>query len=212
MSDRLNSFATWPASTPMPSDGIAGIYAERILDRSDDPRALSILFAARRAEGETLPAMSSAFDDGVPLYVPASTGVGKPRAPKRLLVAAAIALAIIPLGAMVAGATPSGPDAAFQTGRESGTVPAGEIDLPEIDGANAGSIVNPAMLGVPGLGFGAGSSGGSVTVNGRQHRSQVAAEVYTSEESTVTIDGQQVDSASRPSPMHPAQFPAIPGF
>lgn len=201
------AFSTWPAIRPLPSDGIAGLYADRVLDRGADPRVLVSLSRTHRLEEERLPVMASAFEEGCTVYERPSIRTSRVPGSRRLLAAAAIAAVLLPLGAMVAGAE-GAEDVASTYAEDLGYY--GEVDLPAI---GIGAIVNPASLG---LGMpGGGSASGSVTVNGRERRNQVDAEVYTSEESTIVIDGERVDSAER-APMHlpgvVPGVPALPGF
>ncbi|MFM9106436.1 MAG: hypothetical protein ACKOWF_07020 [Chloroflexota bacterium] len=204
------AYPTWPEMRPLPADGIAGLYADRALDRGDDPRALAGLTRLARAEEERLPVMASPFPDGVVLFE-----MPRPRrargAPRRLLVAAAVAAALIPLGAMVAGAQPASPwPLAGQAAPGGATGYEAEIELPEIAGTAGG--FNPATLGLPvAIGAGIGAGGGTVTVDGRERRNQADAQVFTSEESTIVIDGEVVESAGRPPMTMPGTFPRIPG-
>jgi len=205
--DEPSVFPTWPEMRPTPPDGIAGLYANRALDRGDDPRALVTLSRFAREEEDRLPVMASPFEDGFVLYdLPAPRrGRGGPR---RLLVAAAVAAALIPLGAMVAGAQPLAAVAGPETLPGAAAGYEAEIDLPEIDGGYTAGL-NPATLGLPPV-MGSGAGGGNVTVDGRQRRNQVDAQVFTSEESTIMIDGEMVGSSVRPPAAMPGGFPRIP--
>lgn len=196
------SYPTWPSMRPLPADGIAGLYADRALERGADPRVLVSLSRSMRSDEARLPVMASAFEEGLTVYDVPKVKQRRVHSSRRLLVAAAVAAVILPLSAMVAGAAAVRDDASG-----SGYGFAAEIELPELDAAATG--LSTASFGLP---FGSGSSNGTVTVNGREHRNQVDAEVYTSEESTIVIDGEVVESAERAPMRMPGVFPVIPGL
>ena len=187
----------------LPADGIAGLYADRVLDRGADPRAIASLSRHARLSGQRLPVMSAPFAVDVPL---AETALqSRPRGSRRLIAAGIVALVLLPLGALVAGAETStiADDFAANASREQGF--GTELSMPNIDGIAQTGMVPNLGISVPGFGP-ASASGGSVRVDGRERRNQVDASVYTTEESDIVIDGESVNSNGRP-PMLPPNVP-----
>jgi hypothetical protein len=194
--------SSFPSSSQggiLPVDGIVGLYTDRALDRGADPRAIASLSRHARLDSQRLPVMR-------PAYGPETTGVvlstsGRPISVRRLVVAGLAVLALLPLGAIVAGAAP--------LSSESGTerTMLAEIELPRIENVANGTIPNlPPVGGVPFATGPATASGGTVTVDGRERQNRVDAQVYTSEESDITIDGERVQSSER------SPHPSLPGF
>ena len=188
-------------SRPLPADGIVGLYADRALDRGADPRAMASMVRHSRLSHERLPVMSDPFGIDVPLANPV---MAMPRLGSRRLIAAGIVvLLLLPLGALVAGEESPTITDNFTANAARDLGLGSNLPHSTVDGmADIGIIPNP-VFSVPLLGYPTAPSGGSVTVDGRERRNQVDANVYTTEESEITIDGETVESNGRPPLMQP---------